>query len=1396
MSKQFSSAVNLVIVTVLAAAFSLITLWLIDSWIKYPLFLFEIFTIMVLYFIIGGYEIRVETKCNSRLRFNWGLLVDTALISSSAALLALASPSVDGGLIRTILALVCTSLIPGYALLNVFGLISYFTRLEGILLSYILSYVYTALLVLVLLPINGNLRGIIILLSYIALGVLSVLKHWRHPSTFVKGSFAGRIDILALLLSVAFYVLSFCFIYPSLALRPGSDISRHYASSIVLWRTPELYSAYQYFLAHLHEAAFVNLSNAPVTAVQTALVSLNLMMPLAFYAMAKSYMESIDKRLPAISTIFYSAFSGFAWVYLARLKLDGVQGSIPTLLSMVNDRAYNGAMYTAQPFLWYVPLSLSFTIFMVQLMLLKKMDMLERYFMVTFFLLLIGSYMAHITEAVIFSLFLSFYAFFSKGRSLRVDDALKASIMGFAFLSIFYTILQYVFAVKISFSLTITLFLPMAILAFTYVFRRLAVRDKLIQSLSKLAVKRLITTIFYVASFVYVLGLLVWVAGVPSFSTRLVVDVGLIPWFIYPVFLGVVGLLMLVALYYLIQDYEKRALLMPFIALIIFSFVFGRSLTYVNIYFFDAGYWEKRFTAYLYLASAVIAPLTLHRFFAKSRLNYGGLKKTLLSTVTICLIVIYGFQSMFIVLEYYTVTSYSPSEEELNAVDILADILKHDKYAYTITLTGYSYDVLTFSAPPYKLTGMQIVYTAENPEMTLLSMKAHNLSHAYLYMHKRDYDVLNRYSGSYLARHLTPMLPTVYRNSEVTIYNVSSVSFPQSNSTTALVVPLDSSLDPAKRWLYAYDILSLGEYNYTALYDLDKNVFSYDTLILSFDPPQGNMVKDSFYDDFAQKRGWREVSGTWQYTSGGLAAGKKGEYQDAIILSPIGGRNFTASLSFKPLDGDLKVANYVSIVYDWRDKQNFKYAGLMFDGSGVVYAYFSSCDDGKITVYPPWPGLKTSLRWRFGDLFNLTLSAQGDTLSLFVNGTQYLSKVEGRSGGGLGIRMTRFYEVLFSSFKAEASRLVQLRGGDEYLEYVKNGGRLIVLNTNGYGYFAGRALAHYGGEVEANAINGSRSIDLPLKVSAPNLHPTKEDVKIICYYTSLQGSSVYAFKENVGSGEIVYVNLHPILQALENSKEKSAYYGLLGKLLEPTGVQLERFKYTPPPITATFREVEMSGRVEISTVSLLFPINVDFKRVEVIDRDGRVTLLTDVTGLQLSNYNYVSLATSNLTLSAGKGFYSNLKFGGNVTMAFDSDLTTATLTSKDGKTLKLDHVKTITVNSDKASLYAREPTITLQGTAYFKELYSSGTVLSKTRAYGQNLRVEGAVTLKTYLSDTYTYVCSFDISGKFERVPPILTYDELTSLPQAAFWSIVLAPAFIALALILHREEKGKLRYG
>jgi hypothetical protein len=59
-----------------------------------------------------------------------------------------------------------------------------------------------------------------------------------------------------------------------------------------------------------------------------------------------------------------------------------------------------------------------------------------------------------------------------------------------------------------------------------------------------------------------------------------------------------------------------------------------------------------------------------------------------------------------------------------------------------------------------------------------------------------------------------------------------------------------------------------------------------------------------------------------------------------------------------------------------------------------------------------------------------------------------------------------------------------------------------------------------------------------------------------------------------------------------------------------------------------------------------------------------------------------------------------------------------------------------------------------------------------------------------YLSDVYHWASSLDISGNFKRFPPLISYDELTSLPQAGSLSIILAPIFIAAILITYHKKK------
>jgi hypothetical protein len=72
---------RMIIVAILATAFSSLTLWLLESWIKYPLFLFEVVTIIAFYLIVSGYEIK--TTYNQLLtNLPFSLIIDLSLIFS------------------------------------------------------------------------------------------------------------------------------------------------------------------------------------------------------------------------------------------------------------------------------------------------------------------------------------------------------------------------------------------------------------------------------------------------------------------------------------------------------------------------------------------------------------------------------------------------------------------------------------------------------------------------------------------------------------------------------------------------------------------------------------------------------------------------------------------------------------------------------------------------------------------------------------------------------------------------------------------------------------------------------------------------------------------------------------------------------------------------------------------------------------------------------------------------------------------------------------------------------------------------------------------------------------------------------------------------------------------
>ena len=1381
----------------LSAMFSSFTLWLVDSWIKYPLFFFEILTILILYLIISGYEVSVAVKFLSRLRSDWGTAIDATLVSSSIALLILASLSIDASLIRTILALLCTSLLPGYAVLNVSGLIRYFTRLEGILLSYILSYAYTGLMVLVLSPVDESLRGTIILLSYIALGVLSALKHWHHPLTFMEGSLTKKIDILALLLSTTFYTLSFCFLCPGFALLPGTDISQHYAKSVVLWRTPEFYIGSAYLFAHLHESVFLALSNPSFAVAQTALAMLNLMLPLAFYITAKAYLEKIDARLPSLATLFWvlftNSFGGFAWLYFVTLKISSTGQSQLQLLSSTADKTYNGTIYGIFG-LWYVPATISFILLITAIFLMSNKEIERKKYFTLFSILIAALYLTHVTEAVVFILFLAAFALIFKNEKYRIDDALKSSIIGMSIVIIVYYILSQITPrFIINTSLLISVIAPI-ITSITALIIRRYIRPKLSQLHKSFKVnRRPVGKILVIALFfAYCVALLSWTTVLDSFHTWQVDTIGLVPWFMYPVMLGLNGLLALLALFYLLEDSKLCSAFALFITFMFFAFMAGKIVSTINLYFFNAGYWEKRFIWFIKIPLAILAPLPVIYIIDKLRKRNININvKTIASVTLIGVIVLYGISTTFLNLEYWNIVANDPASQpssgEMEAINAFKEMLDNDPQTWLATVTGTSAAIATFAAPPDQLVVKQYLYTAYRPEMAFTQLYRHPAyNHAYIYLHNRDLTQLNQFADRFLASYIK-MLPIVYENSEVKIYNVSKVSPPLPSSDTVLILPLDKSLVDEQTLYTAYSLLSQGLYNYTVAYDLDSKALNSKTIVLTYDPPEGNILTSLFEDQFNETLASYTIArGSWHITSGELLGGETGKYGEGIILSPVSAEKFTASFKAKPVNGNASALNYVSLVYSWVDSKNYRIADIMFGTDLYVYVHFRTIINGVEQAIPNWPGIKTDIKWNFGDEYNIIVTVNGTLNQIAVNGKTYLTTDLENIPGRIGLRYYRFYQVSFDNFSLTYNVLLNLRPIEDYLTYLESGGKLIILNTNGYNSFANNIFSVENSTINAEKIEtGKETLNLPTQIAMPKLTLKNSTTSVLSRYVGLNDETPFIIKQNFGNGELFYVNIKPIIEVLRKD-EASAYYPLLGSLLENLSLPKIRPNYILSA-DGYVKEIQLKNNVNIETASLIFPLKTTLKQLEIKTSDGTITFF-NVTSIKMENYSKVLVKSENVTISNGQGFYATLRLNTTFTIEPCEGVLDLEIATEEAKHY-ITHVKQISITPYGAiQLLARTSQVSANEITFI-EFYTLGSLNWQTRTDGQNLNVNGTTSFQIILSDSYTMLGNVKLGKYFERDPPIVIFDEFSTIPTAIFWTLLLLPIFIGVILIFTSKQ-------
>ena len=1384
----------------MSVAFSSFTLWLLDSWIKYPLFIFETFTLIILYLLFNNYDLKFKIRLPIEILNLFKCLVaDVLLIIFSFILLIFNLLTLNGGAIQLVLTLLCTSFLPGYALLNVLELDSYFTLLESIIMSFILSYALTDFIALITLFLTPSMRTSIILSAFIMLGLISVIRHRQRRYSVVSStrSLVRNIDFLAILIVIIFYVFSFYLLYPGFTLLV-SDPVIHYVNSVILNRVPSAYTGWDYIFSNLHESVIIALSNTTILNEQVGVLTFNFLLPIAFYSMARRLFGEEHPKLPSIATLFWVLFTnslgGFSWVYFTKLKLSSANLSQLQILEITDDKTWHGIHYAIFG-LWYVPVNIALLTIIVAFSLIVRRDIPKSKYLLLFSTLVLISYLSHPLEITFFILFIAICNMLFANK-YRLQDSLLASLVGYLIVGILYSFLPYIFP---RFNLSLLSIIGVTVPVLLIISSLLLSKTMRKISFKWLRGKCTFLTIFaYALIFIYMLSLFSWTSLSDSFSTSQVDEIGLVPWFIYPVILGINGLLSIIIMPYLINSY-KRSNFIIFILFLLLSLLTGKFLSFLNT-FYATPYRENRFIWFMKIPLALLAPVPVIWFIEKARNKNNGIKKMAVSAV-IGIIVLSGISTSFLSLERWNTVVNDPrnipSNEEMSALESLRNIFDSDPKSFLITPTSSARVML--SAPSALLGRSDLLYTAKTPEFSLYLLSFNpKFSHPYLYLSDRDVIFLqNYYLNGYLAKQLIPIIPTVFENHEVKIYNVSKVSSPNLYSEAALLIPFDQSLGD---YSLAYQILSQALYNYTTYYEQDSKALNHKVVILPFDPPPNNIIEYDFKDQFEEPnnlKNWTIVSGSWKIENGTLEGGKPVTDDLGIILSNVFAQNFTAYFKVKPMNYSSNVANYISLVYSFKDKSHFRSAELFFNPSGYIVAYFRIVDGtswayGYTIPENSW-STTTGIKWQPGDYYEVRVVVDGNSNEMFINGKKVLSVNIDSKDGLIGLMYSRFYMVQFDDFHIKGYAKLNLREKEEYMHFISSGGNLVVLNTNGLGAFSRMVFANYSTtNIMADFIsNMSYTIKLPINIFVPKL--TSNATVLTWFLNDNRETSPFVVLQAIGKGKIFYINVFPIITTInQNMSLASKLYPRLGELLSLSNLPIARSdevssSFNPEGYCA---EIKLQNETIVHSTSVVFPA---FKAstLEVFLENNQQKMFSNVTELSLSEYLSVEMRSSNITVIDGKGLYTTLLIKDRLSL-FPHGNNSFVLLRSNGNYFFFKGAKELRIMPNKEIVtYSRNPTSFTSSNVLFRKLSISGYSPNYNiiRASGQDFIIHGRASFTILLSDTFNAIADLSFSGSIIRDPPILVFNELSALPIAVFWTLLFLPVFVALIFFFKAKE-------
>jgi hypothetical protein len=1365
--------------------------------------------------------------------------------------------------IRLFAGLLLSSILPGYGLLRLIDRKNRFDGLNLVVFSFFTSVFATTFLSYTLLVLNMSIENTFLATLIFNLIVLSLysfafITNIRKENVIIKEEKSHHnFDYLILACIFCFFIIGWVIYYSSYPLGSTGDMWSHYSTYLQLAKGVNIFSFPH--LAYLGAETWIPLHYVTVSLL-TGFPALNGWMVYAFinffyilavYQAVRGIVGVNHPKIPVIATVIATLFGGFGWVKALSLS-SGNNWLIA--LNTAGRMTYNDIVYSFLygPIPEYFSLAVLFSL--LYLMVRKdKFDVPSAF--LTVVLVALGL-LVHSPEIIMLPIFYYCYLLFvhreefarlrKYSLSLLVG-LLVVFIVGLPFSSHFY------------FSMELPLLFLFLTVSLTFVLMHF--RAKFSHSFA--FPKRLGIVLVGSVWVLYILSFFAWNSTLNLGVTANLVVIGLLPWYIYPVYSGISLLLGLLGLTCLVAWRKFKLENAKFLVLAIVAlFLTGIILSYVNINIFATGYWEKRFYTFMILPVSVLGAffivevvpkMTLGRFAKGFRVPA---VKYVMVGLLISLIVVSGVSSNILSLDRTALVSQGDpyaavSKAELQALDFLRVNASAD--ATVLGLSTVSNRLVTvFSGmnhlnSPYLFTGKPPFQFVDitNPELALKMLYSLNIT--YLFATKSDLETLQ--SSGYIVNHLLKYLPIAFQNSEVTIYQVPKLDPPSSDSNLTLVVPsymIDSLSDPK-----------------VLLQNLPKQVIFNETFSSYNDGSDGaptwtptNLPGDKYVGN-----------GTWTVNNGTYNGLENQWAMAASLISNEDLSDFSLSVDFKIDSG-----YYAGIVFRAVNSSNFYATYISVDGR---YDDIYKVVNGTMILIKHSTGPSIGNNWT-----SLQLDAYGNQFSLYLNGKLIVSISNSLfTSGQVGVfadnSMSSFDNITIEQPPNVAKNIdytfnfpidVLAQSGLEYsikiaddgsifdskylllpsdqdwsneqihsyLNWVENGGRLIVLNGDGLGDFAKILSINSNSDeplIANSAVGQSSTVELgTLPVSS--LFSSDEQVKGIANYTNENDQSVpLAFSKQVGNGEIIYVNVSPLFENLYSANGTATNnFQKIGILLNLLNLNTSSFKDTPSDKrwqymlydTTWIRDyTQLQGAVNIESNSTILPYDqFNVHTLELVNATGTINGLPIQEPMFLQNVAINNLLEKGAAHSVIKsqgiyliptdyGRYSCLfsESAFNISMqvpeggvvfsvitkeneTYDINLQSGTLFMQNITTTSPSNISVNTAlpneitGGNKTLLLARTPSISVNGTSSFSEAVIPNYI---NYVNGYSVQIKGTTHFSfDCSSDNVMMLTDFGYTGTFqtgqETTKISMIYWELIAIPWA---SILTSPLFLIFCILL-----------